>query len=297
MAQNSEQPVSRQQATLIGSTAVVMWATLALLTELAGDIPPFQMMAMAFTIAFALARTGMYWRGIESVRVPWAVWAFGIAGLFGYHAMYFVGLAYAPAANASLINYLWPLLIVVFSALLPKEKLAWYHLLGALLGFAGAVLLVARGGFDLSSYGRGYAAALASALIWSSYSVGTRYWGDIPTETMSEFCGVTAILAGLCHIFFEQTVVPQSSAWWAVLGIGLAPAGASFFTWNIGVKYGNIKLLGVLGYGAPLLSTFLLVVFGLAPATWRLLVACLLIVAGACVASLPMVRSLFSRTT
>ena len=163
MTQCSQKPVSRQQATLIGSTAVVMWATLALLTKLAGDIPPFQMTAMAFTIAFALARLGMYWRGIESVRVSWAVWAFGIAGLFGYHTMYFVGLAYAPAANASLINYLWPLLIVVFSAFLPGETLAWYHLAGALLGFAGAVLLVARGDFDLASNGRGYAAAFASA--------------------------------------------------------------------------------------------------------------------------------------
>lgn len=296
MTQAAEQPVSKQQATLIGSTAVVMWATLALLTELAGDIPPFQMTAMAFTIAFVLARLGMYWRGIEKARVSWAVWVFGIAGLFGYHAMYFVGLAYAPAANASLINYLWPLLIVVFSAFLPGEKLAWYHLLGALLGFAGAVSLVAEGDFALASNGRGYAAALASALIWSSYSVGTRRIGNIPTENMSEFCGVTAILAGLCHVFFEQTVMPQGNAWWAVLGVGLAPAGASFFTWNIGVKYGNIKLLGVLGYAAPLISTFLLVAFGLTPATWRLIIACLLIVLGAAVASLPMVRTLFTNT-
>lgn len=272
-----------------------MWATLALLTELAGDIPPFQLTAMAFAVAFGLARAWLHWRGIKGVRVPWAVWVFGTAGLFGYHAMYFVALRYAPAADASLIAYLWPLLIVVLAALLPGGKLAWYHLLGALLGFAGAALLVARANLDLTAHGRGYAAALACAFIWSSYSVGARRLGQIPTSAVSGFCGVTAILAGLCHVLFETTMLPRGGAWWAVLGLGLAPVGASFFTWDIGVKHGDIQLLGVLAYAAPLLSTLLLVMFGLAPATWRLLAACGLIVAGACVASLPLFRALLRR--
>ena len=52
----------------------------------------------------------------------------------------------APAVEASLIAYLWPLLLVVFSALLPGERLRWWHLAGGVAGLVGAGLLVTRGG-------------------------------------------------------------------------------------------------------------------------------------------------------
>lgn len=266
-----------------------MWATLALLTTLSGAIPPFQLTAMAFTIASLIGVALWLKQGgsiVGYLKLPPAVWGLGIFGLFGYHLFYFIALQQAPAVEASLIAYLWPLLIVLFSALLPNESLRWFHVAGSIAGFVGAGVLVTQGqGLSFSSqYTLGYLAAIVCALTWSSYSVLSRRWGSIPTHAVGGFCIVTALLAWICHFAFEQTVLPQGSEWLAILGLGLGPVGLAFYTWDYGVKHGNIKSLGALSYAAPLLSTLLLVACGLAEASWRLGVACVLIVGGAVVA-------------
>ena len=283
-------PSSTLKATAVGGTAVLLWATLALFTTLSGSIPPFQLTAMAFAIAFGiglvlwLRQGGSIWRHL---RLPWAVWALGIFGLFGYHFFYFMALRHAPAVEASLIAYLWPLLIVIFSAMLPGEKLRWFHLAGAGVGFVGAALLVTKGQtltFE-AQYGFGYLAPVVCALTWSTYSVLSRWFGSIPTDAVGGFCGVTALLALGCHLLFEQTVPPAGVEWLAILCLGLGPVGVAFFTWDFGVKRGNIKVLGAFSYAAPLLSTLLLIAFGRAEPTWTLALACAFIVGGAVLAA------------
>lgn len=276
-------------STLIGFTAILMWATLALFTALSGDIPPFQLTAICFTIAFCVGLVLWLREGgnpLHHLRLPWRVWLLGVGGLFGYHFFYFIALQNAPTVEASLIAYLWPLLIVLFSALLPGEQLRWQHIVGAISGFVGAGLLVTGGerfAFD-SRYIIGYLAAIVCAFTWSGYSVLSRQFGAIPTNAVGGFCGVTAMLALGAHLLFERTVSPSGREWLAILALGLLPVGAAFFTWDVGMKHGNIKLLGVLSYLAPLLSTIILVIFGLAEASLSLAMACLCIVGGAVVA-------------
>lgn len=278
------------RATLIGFTAIVMWATLALLTRLSGPIPPFQLTAMAFTLAFGVGGI-LWWREGGSpwryLKLPVAVWAVGLFGLFGYHFFYFLALRHAPAVEASLIAYLWPLLIVLMSAWLPGERLRWFHGVGAMLGFLGAGLLITQGqGLSLrAEYTTGYLAALVCAFTWSSYSVLSRHFGAIPTQAVGGFCGVTALLAWMCHGLLETPVWPVGWQWLAVLALGLGPVGLAFFTWDYGVKQGNLRTLGTLSYLAPLLSTLLLVVAGQADPSWTLLLASGLIVGGALLAS------------
>jgi drug/metabolite transporter (DMT)-like permease len=288
---------ARLRATLIGGVAVLLWATLALLTTATGPVPPFQLVALTFAVAFLLAAgkwTVEILAGDRSVldrlRQPPAVWLLGVGGLFGYHFFYFLALGNAPAVDASLIAYLWPLLIVVFSALLPGERLRWFHLLGAAAGLVGAALLVLHkaGGSGLamrSEFALGYLAALACALTWSGYSVLSRRFGRVPTDVVGGFCGATAVLGLLCHMAFEETRWPEGIGWLAVLGLGLGPVGAAFFVWDHGVKHGDIKALGAFSYAAPLLSTVLLIAFGRAEASWTVAAACLLIVGGAVLAS------------
>lgn len=289
-------PAGELRATLIGAMAVVMWGALALLTTWTGRVPPFQLVAMAFSVAFLLALGKWLWRGqrpTRFLRFPPAVWLFGVGGLFGYHFFYFMALRNAPAVEASLIAYLWPLLIVLFSALLPGERLRWWHVAGGLTGFAGAGLLVTGGGsFGFrAEFAAGYVAALACALTWPAYSLLSRRFRDLPTDTVGWFCGASAVLGALAHVLFEETVWPAGvGAWLAVLGLGLGPVGASFFLWDYGVKRGNIRVLGAFAYTAPLLSVLLLIAFGQGDATWVVAVACLLIVGGAFLAAKDMLR-------
>lgn len=277
------------RATIVGFGAVLLWSSLAVLTTIAGPVPPFQMTAMAFALGFSLALIKWSARGehiLDRLRLPAKLWALGVAGLFGYHALYFAALSLAPPVEANLLNYLWPLLIVVFAGFLPGERLGWWHIAGALAGLAGGVLIIGGGvaGFR-SEFLPGYAAALGAALIWSTYSVLSRRFGEIATDAVGGFCGATALLALLAHLLFERTYIPVGAEWLVILVLGIGPVGASFYLWDHGVKRGDIKALGALSYMTPLLSTLLLVVFGRTEGTARLALACALIVGGAVLAS------------
>ncbi|SFR02211.1 DMT family transporter [Poseidonocella sedimentorum] len=276
------------RATLIGFGAVLLWALLALFTVGSAPVPPLQLNAMCFAIGGTL---GLLWSarsgGLGALRaVGWRVYVFGIAGLFGYHALYFTALRLAPPAEAGLIAYLWPLLIVLFSGLLPGERLRPGHLVGALAGFSGAALIVGGGAaFDAAAL-PGYLIAFACALTWAGYSVGSRRLGAVPTDAVAIFCLGSALLSALLHPLFEETVWPDGALGWAaVAGLGLGPVGLAFFLWDFGVKRGDIQLLGVASYAAPLLSTAVLVLSGIAAPSWTLGLAALLITAGAGIAA------------
>lgn len=290
--------VQVRRATAVGGTAILLWSTLALLTTLSGDIPPFQLVAMAFALAFLVGVLAAAVRGrgvLATLRQPWPVWLLGVGGLFGYHFFYFLAFRLAPeaAVEVNLLNYLWPLLIVLFSSLLPGHRLKAGHMLGGLLGLAGTALLVTGRGRGLSveaAYLPGYVSAAACAVVWSAYSVLSRRFGNVPTEAVGGFCLATAVLAALCHLAFETTVVPGATEWVAVLLMGIGPVGAAFFVWDHGMKRGDIHALGALSYATPLLSTFLLILSGRAAAGWTVWAACALIVGGAILASWDVLR-------
>lgn len=285
----------RLRATAIGAIAILLWASLALLTTLSGSMPPFQLTALAFSVASILITAKWLIRRepvSQYLRQPLAFWLIGVGGFFGFHFFYFMALRSAPAVEASLIEYLWPLLIVVFSALLPGqqggERLRWFHLAGALAGLLGTALLVTQGGsFTFQSkYWLGYVMALLCAITWAAYSVVNRRFSAVPTDSVGGICVVTAILAALCHLAFETTVWPRGTVWLAVIALGLGPMGVAFFVWDHGTKHGDLRRLGVLSYMTPLLSTALLIAAGKAAATWSIIASCLLITGGAALASL-----------
>ena len=277
------------RATLIGFTAVAMWALLALFTDASGNVPPFLLSAITFAIGTCVGLAARFVSPPkERAKIPLQVWLIGIAGLFGYHFFYFTALRNAPAVEASLIAYLWPLLIVLGSALMPGEKLRWFHIAGAALGLAGTFLIITNGGglsFE-SRYVFGYAMAAVCAFLWSGYSLLSRRFPAVPTSIVTWFCAATAALSFLCHLALEDTVLPSNAGQWlAVLGLGLMPVGAAFYAWDIGVKRGNIQVLGAASYAAPLLSTLILIAAGFTEATPHILVSCLLITAGAVLAA------------
>jgi len=278
--------MSRKISTGIGFLAVLMWVVLALLTAASGQVPPFELAALTFFIGGMLGILTWPFRpgARKALKQSPLAWLVGIGGLFGYHAVYFSVLRPVPAIEASLIAYLWPLFLVVASALLPGEKLRLNHLIGVVLGLIGAVLVITKGEHLSLTEGLkpGHFLALVCAVIWAAYSVLSRKLGDVPTDAVVGFCLVTTFLAMLCHFAFEDTVWPASlSEWAAIIGLGILPVGAAFYAWDYGVKKGDIMVLGAASYASPLLSTLVLVATGFAPAHLSVGVACLLITLGA----------------
>jgi drug/metabolite transporter (DMT)-like permease len=216
------------------------------------------------------------------------VWALGVGGLFGYHALFFFALRLAPPAEAQLVNYFWPLFIVLGSALLPNERLKPHHVIGALIALGGTVVLFfGRGGISFAgAYLPGFACAFGAAICWAVYSVLSRRFAAVPTDAVAGFCLATAVLAALFHMAFETTQWPQTlGQWLAVLALGIGPVGAAFYVWDIGMKRGDIRILGVASYLAPLLSTGYLVLAGYATASVSLGVAAALIAGGGLIAA------------
>jgi drug/metabolite transporter (DMT)-like permease len=272
--------MTSRSATLIGLTAILMWSLLAVLTLATGRVPAFQLAAMTFAIGALAASTSWIARpgAFRALRQPPLVWIVGVGGLFGYHALYFLALRLAPPAEAGLLNYLWPLLIVLFSSLLP--------------GLAGTVLLFA-GNTSAHFQQRqiaGLIAAFVAAFVWAAYSVMSRKLKAVPTDAVAGFCFATALLAAVVHLAVEVTAWPDTTMQWlAVIALGIGPVGAAFYAWDIGMKRGDIRVLGAASYATPLLSTAFLIMAGFAKPSAAIAVAAVLIAGGGLIAARDMV--------
>ncbi|HEY4250213.1 MAG TPA: EamA family transporter [Roseomonas sp.] len=271
-----------RHATLSGLGALALWAFLALLSRMTAPVPPLQVTAIGFAIGGAIGLAVVLARGrARALAQGPLAWAHGVGGLFGYHALYFTALAFAPPVEANLLNYLWPLLIVLLSAPILGLGLGPRRLSGVALGFAGCALLVGGGaGFLDPAALPGFLAALGCALVWAVYSVTARRMGSVPTEAVAGFCLATAALAAIAHLLFETWLAPDPRQWLALALLGAGPVGAAFFLWDVGMKRGDPRLLGTLAYAVPVASTLLLVAAGEGAFTWRIAAALALVAGG-----------------
>jgi drug/metabolite transporter (DMT)-like permease len=247
------------RATLNALVAIALWGTLAALSLRLKAVPPFLLVGSALLLG---ALCGV--RGIRLKRLRLRVLLLGVYGLFAYHLCLFLALRRAPPVEANLLNYLWPLLIVVLTPLFVRgASLRTHHVAGALLGFAGAALLVTGGRIALRSEALpGYLLAIAAAFIWSTYSLITHRIADFPTSAVATFCGISGALALGCHFLFEPSYAFSAGDLPFLVAIGLGPMGLAFYLWDRALKSGDPRTLGTLAYLTPLLSTVLVVVVG-----------------------------------
>jgi drug/metabolite transporter (DMT)-like permease len=262
-------------ANLYALGAIALWATLAALGVSLKHVPPFLLTGLALVIGSVPS-----WLLVRQWRVPPSTLALGIYGLFGFHFLLFVALRLAPPVEANLVNYLWPLLLVVLAPLfLPDVKLRAVHVAAALLGFAGAAVAILGAGSGASAaWSWGYLPALGSAFIWASYSLGTRRVRPFPTAAIGLFGLVSGLLSLLCHALLEVPVTLQPRDWLLIAVMGLGPLGAAFFLWDRALKLGDPRQIGILSYLTPLLSTALLMaVTGRSPSPSIALAAAMII--------------------
>ncbi|QDQ28778.1 EamA family transporter [Chitinimonas arctica] len=266
-------------ATCYALAAIALWGSLALLSVRLTAVPPFLLVGLALCLGGLVGLPR--WR---DWRVPGKTLLLGCYGLFGYHFCLFLALRYAPALEANLINYLWPLLIVLLSPLfLPDLRLGVRHVLGGALGLGGCILIVAgKGELSLSGqHGLGYALAAVAALMWSSYSLLTRRVAPFPTAAVGGFCLASGLLSLLAHALLEPAYTPSGAEWGYLALLGAGPMGAAFYCWDMALKRGDTRAIGTLAYLTPLLSTSLLALFGGGHFGWQAAVALGLILAGA----------------
>jgi len=271
------------KADLLTLGAIFLWASLASLATLLSNVPPFLLTGIGLIIG-ALVSLPSLRSGITPWKIPLNTLLIGVYGLFGYHFMLFLALQTAPAVEANLVNYLWPLLIVLLSPIFTKSlSLNFRYVLAALSGFAGAVLAITSGGSGIgfSSIEVGYFFALAAAVIWATYSLATTKVPRFPTPAIGLFALVSGVLAIGAHFLFEPAASISTGDWLLLLVLGVGPLGGAFYLWDAALKIGDPRRIGLLAFLTPLLSTALLVLVSGNSLSWQLLVATGLIVGGA----------------
>jgi drug/metabolite transporter (DMT)-like permease len=276
---------TNNKATLLALAAIALWATLAALGVSLSHVPPFLLTGIALLIGSLIALPLSKF-DFKQWRVPLPTLALGIYGLFGFHFLLFIALRHAPPVEANLVNYLWPLGIVLMAPLfLPGVRLSATHVIAACVGFAGAALAIA-GGRDVSgSFAWGYIPAAGSAFIWASYSLLTKRVPHFPTAAIGSFAAASGLLSLLCHWLLEPRVALSTQDWLLLAVMGLGPLGAAFFLWDAALKRGDARHIGLLSFITPLASTLiLLLVRGQMP-TWHVLVAAVLIIGAAVLGS------------
>ena len=274
-------------ANLLALGAIALWASLAALGVSLSHVPPFLLTGLGLLvgslIALPLSRFDL-----RRWRVPASTLALGVYGLFGFHFLLFIALRHAPPVQANLVNYLWPLGIVVLAPLiLPGVSLTPRHLLAALIGFAGAALAIlgrAEGGAG-AGWAWGYLPALGSAFIWATYSLLTRRVAAFPTAAIGGFAAAPGALSLICHALLEPAVALSAQDWALIALLGLGPLGGAFFLWDAALKRGDPRQIGVLSFLTPLLSTMTLLALRGEWPSGSVLVAAAMIVGAAVLAT------------
>jgi drug/metabolite transporter (DMT)-like permease len=278
---------------LIGAVGVVLWATETTLINLVRHIPPLETVALAF--GFAALLMPFMWlltrqNPFEAFKLPKRVWLLMVSSLLGYHSCIYFATQRAPAAPAALLHGATPLLIVIGSAFLPGERLRWWHLIGAALGFCGVLFLIDTGGTADAAAGATNAVLYLSLIgiaagLWGLYSVITRGLPDVPTSSLGLFYATSAVIAAVAHLALEGWVAPAPGEWLAIAGLGILPMGLAIYCWDFGVKRGDIQALGAFSYSEPFIGAVLVAVVTHAVLRVDLLWSGALVVTGAVIAS------------
>lgn len=271
-------PRNVRLAALLALGAIVLWGTLAPLGVALQHVPPFLLTGIGLLVGSLIGLPLSGWK-LSSMKVPPWTLALGVYGLFGFHFLLFIALRHAPPVQANLVNYLWPLGIVLMAPFfLPGLRLTATHVVAALTGFAGAALAIA-GGRDLQGgFAWGYVLALVSAFVWASYSLLTQRVPPFPTAALGLFGLVSGLLSLACHAALETPVALSTHDWILLAALGIGPLGGAFYLWDAALKRGDPRQIGVLSFLTPLLSTLaLLWVRSETPSTSVILAAALII--------------------
>jgi drug/metabolite transporter (DMT)-like permease len=243
---------------ILALITIFCWGSLATFGNLLLHLPPFYVLG----VTFLLGSIPSFFRP-KQMFPQWKILLLGVLGYFGYHFFLFYSFRFAPAIEANLINYLWPVIMVMGTPLaFPGQKLKSYHWFGAFLSIVGCLVLVLGKGVDLKAQNlTGYGLALLAALTWPLYSIGKKKMGETSVWAVGSFCFVSGLLCLGTHWLLEPKVVLQSKDAVLLFMMGLGPFGIAFYCWDLALLKGDSRVIGALAYLTPVLSTLGLVLF------------------------------------
>lgn len=263
---------------ILGIITICCWGSLATFGNLLIHLPPFYVLGVTFLIGSIPAF--FKWK---EMFPHWKILLLGVFGYFGYHFFLFYAFRFAPAIEANLINYLWPVIMVILTPVVfPEQKLKFYHFGGAILAVVGSVFLVAGKGGELKAENViGYLLALGAAITWPVYSIGKKKLPPTSVWAIGSFCLFSGILCFMTHFLIEPRVVLQTNDAWKLIVMGIGPFGVAFYCWDVALRMGDARVMGALAYLTPVLSTLGLVFFAGQEMVTTTFIAMLLIIGGA----------------
>lgn len=278
---------------------VLTWATnSALVKTLLTDIPDMQALCISSFLAFAFLlivnlKTGVL-REMKkySLRQYGYMAVLGFTGMFLYSALYYFGLMQMSAQEACIVNYLWPMMLVLFSCLLLKEKLTMMKIVSMVCSFIGIVIL--SSGSPASADGNraaGILCCMLAAAFYGLFSVLNKKADYDQSLSMMVFWLTTALCALAAGLAGESWVPLGGVQWLGMLWLGAVINGAAYLTWALALKEAdNTASVANLAYLTPFLSVVISAIFlneGFQP---RAFIALIFIVGGI------LLQSRFDRT-
>tara|TARA_Y100000588_G_C14229480_1_gene914627 strand:+ start:1243 stop:2160 length:918 start_codon:yes stop_codon:yes gene_type:complete len=284
----------KKYPTFIGYCALIFWALSAPFVVKIKHLPVFETLSVVFSVSFIFSATKLtLCKQWSTLKQPWILGFVGLIGIYGNDILYITAFQHAPAAHADLINYLWPIMVILFTGFLPNENLTLRHILAAASGFAGVYVLIhnQNDGFN-PDYILGYFLAFMDAVVWSLYTLVARHYGKSPVEMIGVYCGIGAIISIIVHLQTETFLLPSIEQWCILVSMGLCTQCLAYFFWDFGIKKGNFKMLTILAYANPVLSVFFLILFGMADTSHELFIACVLVTIGGIIGMIPWQKAL-----
>ncbi|MCB1532096.1 MAG: EamA family transporter [Alphaproteobacteria bacterium] len=282
---------------LAGFLALIIFSVGTLLIALSRSVPTFELLFITFLLGSLSVTLAQKLRGYD-VRESWrqstANFFFVTFGIGLYSFLLVPAFQRAPAFEANILNYLWPLLLVIFSSFVKKTLPKPLQIGGLLCGALGMVFVFMPEADQniFNTFNLGHILAIGAAVVWALYSAmaQTKTYPVGLTAPVMAFC---AFLALCLHLAFEHFVWPGFEVAIAVILLGLGRV--SFALWDYGVKNGDHVLLSSLSYFVPLLSVLLFIIFGFKPATANVAIGGAFVVLGCVLANAHQIKKVLRR--
>lgn len=285
------------KGTLVGLGAVAIWCVTTLLVAYVTALPPLEFVGLIFFLGY-VSLTALQLLNGEDIKSYWRqplkhyLFWLGTAGV--YTVILFVSYSLVPFFEANILNHTWPVLLIVFTAMLHNERVTAIQIFGGVVSFAGVIAIFMPAG-DVPLFGDfhfGHALAIGSASLWSAYSAFAKKV-NYPIGFLAPVFLVFSLICFALHAAFEPTVWPGNFEWIIIVILGLGRV--SYMMWDYGMKHGDVVFLASICYFLPLATSLLLVAFGFGPASPMIGIGAALIAVGCLIVNYENIKLLLQR--